>query len=206
MRRCGGRALRRGALLVAVPPGAVPPDGGFPLSWLTWFAQRPAWSAAAAFVGLPVQHQQALPPSDGRASAASTQARGGAGRAPQPAPDTLAPYQPYQPTRSPSTTGASARFDAQTSKRMPAAATAKSDVYANADGSYTRRVYSRPVNYQLPDGSWHPIDPNLEWRADGRIHMRANSLRISAAGTGETPAASTTIARQTAETTRTLPS
>ncbi|MGW0432571.1 LamG-like jellyroll fold domain-containing protein [Micromonospora sp. NPDC003197] len=176
-------------LTMAVPPGAVPDGGGFPLSWLTWFAQRPAWSAAAAFVGLPVQQQGAARPSDGKASAESTQARGGAGRAPIPASGTLEPYQPHSTDAAPRVTGAAAHFDEKTSKRMPERATAKSDVYANADGSYTRRAYSRPVNYQTADGTWQAIDPNLERRSDGRLHMRANSLQVSLAGTSSAAAA-----------------
>ncbi|WP_329105020.1 ricin-type beta-trefoil lectin domain protein [Micromonospora sp. NBC_01699] len=177
-------------LTVALPPGAVRAGGDFPLTWLSWLTQRPAWSAwsaAKALDGLPVQQRGARESPTGQASAESTDAPGGAGRAPVPAPGTLPPYQPYQPPETLKTTGTSG-FDAQRSRRLAARSDAKSDLFSNPDGSMTRRVYTSPVNFRAADGSWQPIDPTLEQRPDGRLHARANSLRVSVAnpdaGTG----------------------
>src|SRR5262249_14212897 len=57
-----------------------------------------------------------------------------------------------------------------------------SDLFANADGSYTRRVYAGPVNYQAADGSWRPIDTSLVRGADGRSRVKANSIGVDFAG------------------------
>jgi RHS repeat-associated protein len=191
MRRSGSRVLGRVTLLVAVvfgltvalPPGAVQAGGDFPLSWLSWLTQRPAWSAWStekALTGLPMQQRGPKQPPAGQASAASTDARGGTGRAPVPAPGTLPPYQPYEPKSTPKTTGV-VGFDAQKSRRVATKSDANSDVFANPDGSLTRRAYPRPVNFRAADGSWQPIDPTLEQRSDGRLHTRANSLQVSVA-------------------------
>ncbi|MEV4627811.1 LamG-like jellyroll fold domain-containing protein [Micromonospora sp. NPDC049523] len=195
MRRSGSRVLVRGALLVAVvfgltvalPPGAVRPGGDFPLTWLSWLTQRPAWSswsAAKALDGLPTQQRGPKTPPTGQVSAASTDAPGGAGRVPVPAPGTLPPYQPYEPPSTLKTTDAEG-FDAQKSRRLAAKSDAGSDVYSNPDGSMTRRLYSGPVNYRAADGTWQPIDTNLERRSDGRLHTKANSLRVSVADPDE---------------------
>ena len=36
-------------------------------------------------------------------------------------------------------------------------ATATSTLYRNRDGSYSRLVYTAPVNYRTADGTWQPI-------------------------------------------------
>ncbi|MEV0730194.1 LamG-like jellyroll fold domain-containing protein [Polymorphospora sp. NPDC050346] len=192
MPRWGGRALRRGALIVAVvfgltvavPPGAVPAGGSFPTSWLSWFAQRPSWAdGARAFLGMPVQRQGESTPPDHYVSADATRAVGGAGRVPAPAPGTLAPYTPHEVDTTPQTTASTeSRFDPKTSKRQPKQSTARTDVFRNADGSITRRTYTDPVNYRTADGSWQPIDPTLVERPDGRLHVKANSVGIAMAG------------------------
>ena len=49
-------------------------------------------------------------------------------------------------------------FNAATSTLVASATTAQTDLYKNADGSYTRKVWSAPVNYRTATGSWAPID------------------------------------------------
>ncbi|MEH1055731.1 LamG-like jellyroll fold domain-containing protein [Micromonospora sp. CPCC 206171] len=191
MRRSVTSAARRLAIVVAVvfglsvavPADVVRPGGEFPLTWLTWFAQRPAWSATAAFLGLPVQEKGRPVTVDHHVPAAATDARQGAGRTPKPAAGTLESYQPHEIESTPDTTGpAEQGFDSRTSKRVAARSSARSDVFANADGSYTRRTYNRPVNYRAADGTWQKIDSDLTRRADGRLHVKANRLDVSVAG------------------------
>ncbi|MGN9918058.1 LamG-like jellyroll fold domain-containing protein [Micromonospora palomenae] len=192
MRRSVTSAARRLAIVVAVvfglsvavPADVVRPGGEFPLTWLTWFAQRPAWSATAAILGLPVQEKGRPVTVDHHVPAAATDARQGAGRAPKPAAGTLESYQPHEIESTPDTTGpAEQGFDSRTSKRLAARSSVRSDVFANADGSYTRRTYNRPVNYRAADGTWQKIDSDLIRRADGRLHVKANRLGVSVAGT-----------------------
>ncbi|WJK43714.1 polymorphic toxin-type HINT domain-containing protein [Solwaraspora sp. WMMA2056] len=196
MRRAIGRASRRIAIVtlllfgltVAVPAGAVPADN-WPVSWLwSWTATRPLWSAAAAALGAPAMAGPAPFTGDHHVPADATDADGGAGRAADQVAGTLPPYQPHDPAVPTTPTGvAEPGFDAATSRRDASEATARTDVYDNADGSTTVRTYSRPVNYRAGDGSWRPIDTGLVRRADGRLHMRANSLQVSVAdATGDT--------------------
>ncbi|GAA0378051.1 hypothetical protein GCM10009541_20670 [Micromonospora gifhornensis] len=191
MGRSLGKAGRRSALVVAVvfgltvavPPDVVRPGGEFPLTWLSWFRQYPAWSASAAFLGLPVQQAGRPVQVDPQAPAAATDARRGAGRAPKPAAGTLDSYQPHQIESTPDETGvAEPGFDARTSKRDARRSSARSDVYVNADGSLTKRTHNRPVNYQAADGTWQKIDSDLTRRSDGRLHVKANRLKLSVAG------------------------
>jgi len=186
-------------LSVAVPAGAVPSEGDFPLSWLwSWAELDPAYSAARALVGLPVQKRGPGGFDTDPASAAATDAHGGTGRAPKPARNTLTPYQPYAPvTPKTSTEAADPSFDARTSKRLAAKSTAQSDVYLNADGSVTRRAYSSPTNFRAADGTWKPIDTDLVRKSDGRLHTKANSLNASVAGTAPAPQAAADLASLT---------
>ncbi|MEV4659073.1 LamG-like jellyroll fold domain-containing protein [Micromonospora sp. NPDC049301] len=175
-------------LTVAIPADVVRPGGEFPLTWLTWLAQRPAWSATAAFVGLPVQQKGKPVTVDPHVPASATDAGTGAGRAPQPAPGTLEAYQPHKIATTPEVTDvAEPGFDARTSTRDARKSSARSDIFANADGSFTKRTYNRPVNYRASDGSWQKIDSNLARRSDGRLHVTANRLGVSV--TGGTPEA-----------------
>ena len=60
--------------------------------------------------------------------------------------------------------------------RSRRATTAQSDLYKNADGSYTRKVWSVPVNYQTASGIWAPIDETLVPGSAGRWQEKANSV------------------------------
>ncbi|RZU50762.1 RHS repeat-associated protein [Krasilnikovia cinnamomea] len=183
MRRAAGKIAVATAvvfgLTVAAPVGAVR-DPELPVSWLwSWVSQRPAWAKPD-----PVVPQQKRGPggSDRPATTADTTAQGGAGRAPKPAPGTLDSYQPYDPNRGRKVTpDADLGFDAKTSERDEDKSTARSDVFDNADGSVTAKTYTGPVNFRGKDGTFQPIDADLEKRADGRLHMAANSLDASLA-------------------------
>jgi hypothetical protein len=171
------------ALLAAVPPGVVPEDGGFPLdlSWLRSF--RPNEWPAAAFAGMPKQTSGGDPKDSGHYVEASvTAVDRGAGRAADRGIGARAPYERPIPQiaqmTTPSLSGEHS-FNAQTSKREQTGATATSDLYRNADGSLTRKVYQAPVNYQLPDGSWRPIDRTLVRDAVGRFRPKAGTLDVS---------------------------
>ncbi|GAA0811418.1 LamG-like jellyroll fold domain-containing protein [Spirilliplanes yamanashiensis] len=163
-------------LNVAVPPGAVP-EGDFPISWMwSWLGQS---SALASVTGLP-QQERGPGALDGRpASAADTRAGGGTGRKPVQAPGTLDPYVPHDPSAAKTVADGEGTFDARTSKRLANRSTASTDVFQNADGSRTTRRYGRPVNYEAADGTFQPIDLDLVKRADGRLHMAANSIGVS---------------------------
>ncbi|GIF96539.1 hypothetical protein Cci01nite_16330 [Catellatospora citrea] len=73
-------------------------------------------------------------------------------------------------------------FDKDTSVRLAAKSDRGSDTYRNADGSLTKVVSSRPVNFRAKDGSYRPIDTKLVKRADGRLQMAANSVQVSLSG------------------------
>ena len=194
MRRVRTSAVRRRiacvvamvvALSVAIPPNAVPAGGRFPLTWLSWFAQRPAWASAEAFLGLPAQSRAVATAVDHHVPAGATRAGGGAGRAPDSAADTIGAYQPHKVDAPRKGTGpADPGFDSRTSQLMPERSTARTEFYSNADGSITQRTYDRPIHYQKPDGSWDKIDTSLVQQPDGRLQMKAHRLKVSFAGGG----------------------
>jgi hypothetical protein len=102
---------------------------------------------------------------------------------PRPGKGQLPDYHPHigKPLL-PDTTPAKGVFDPKTSVRIAKDATARSDTYKNADGSYTRRLYGRPVNYRAADGSWQPIDADLVAGPDGRLHTAANPVALTLPG------------------------
>jgi RHS repeat-associated protein len=63
-----------------------------------------------------------------------------------------------------------------------AKATANSTLYKNADGSYTRNVYTQPVNFRNASGAWQPIQTSLVREPGGRLRERANAMSVSLAG------------------------
>src|SRR6266851_5890409 len=106
-----------------------------------------------------------------------------AGRAPGRGLGQLPVYAPHGPTGKPFFTGpdvgnGSTSFSPATSKLVAGASTASSDLYRNADGSYTRLVYTAPVNYQAASGSWQRLDVSLVAAAGGRWRERASSLGV----------------------------
>jgi hypothetical protein len=110
------------------------------------------------------------------------------GHAPGKGKGQLPQWSAHPPKMSPSgtfTAGSSVRgFDPATSTLVQSGTTAQSDFYKNADGSYTRKVWSVPVNYQTSAGTWAPIDETLVQGSAGRWQEKANSVAVSFAATG----------------------
>ncbi|WP_344404154.1 hypothetical protein [Dactylosporangium fulvum] len=89
-------------------------------------------------------------------------------------------YRPFTPEVKNKSTGSARKgFDAATSKRKAPLSDAKTDVFENADGTYTRRVYKNPVNFKAADGSWQPIDSQLKAGAGRRLETTANAFKVS---------------------------
>ncbi|GAA1419596.1 hypothetical protein GCM10009662_74620 [Catellatospora coxensis] len=119
--------------------------------------------------------------------AAQFGAGGVAQAAPEPVTDPAAVPAAAQEPAAPSVSGV---FDKDTSVKVAAKSDRGSDTYRNADGSLTKVVSSRPVNYRAKDGYYRPIDTKLVKRSDGRLQMAANSVQVSLAGGAESnPAA-----------------
>ncbi len=123
--------------------------------------------------------------------AAATRAGHGTGHRPGTGPGQLPPFT--VPARSAKTSlsgpgfgNGSHSFNPLTSKRVAAKSSATSTLFSNADGTFTRRVYPAPVNYQTAGGTWQPIDTTLR-PAAGRFQESANSLSVSLAATASDP-------------------
>jgi hypothetical protein len=178
--RIGAAGRRIAVVLVAslllgvvAPAGSLPPDHGHTsVSWLwNWLSARPTW----AYGEPAVPKQQAGKPVTGHYADVPRAKDTGRTR---PAKGELARYQQHRPAERVRTTGAAVRgFDRRTSEPVPSGATAKSDVFENADGSYTRRVYTEPVNYRAADGAWRDIDNTLKPDAD-RARVTANGFDL----------------------------
>jgi len=185
------------ALLVVAPqPDSVRVGaGGFPVSWLWSWLEVPGVWAGPPMPPTPKQASGTAAGKDHYVSSAATRAGKGSGGPRGKGVGELDPYQPHRQSVTPVTTGPARHgdgFNPATSKRVASAASATSDVYANADGSYTRKVFAEPVNYRTPDGSWQPIDTTLGRArlgagADGRWHETANSVGVDVAGGGDDP-------------------
>jgi len=182
-----GVAGRRVSLIVvlALGLGVAVPSAHLPaprtddslFGWIAdFFAARPVW--AGGDERAPKQQRGTAQPNGHYATAARFKDT----LAERKAKGELARYQPHQQTGKIVTTPASTGFDRATSKRVPAAADAHSDVYRNADGTYTRRTSLHPVNFRAADGSWRPIDNTLRAGADGRLAVTANAFQLSFAG------------------------
>ncbi|SDH67851.1 LamG-like jellyroll fold domain-containing protein [Pseudonocardia oroxyli] len=171
-------------LSVAAIPASNPSSGGFSLSVLwSWLGGGSAWALDLAGIDLPEPAEGRTPPEGVQVDADATRAGTGEGRAVEPEPGTLEPYRPHETPVTETQTGTSeGRFDPETSVRVPDQSTADTDLYSNADGSFTRRTFSQPVNFQAPDGAWQPIDSTLTEQPDGRLHVTANSIEVSLTG------------------------
>ncbi len=197
-RRLVGRAavVVVGALLLSTlaPQSGVARvgKGGWPAGWLRSVLALPAWSEPAQ----PATPKQETGTAKGRphyVSADATRAKPRPGNpakahGPGSGAGELPAYRPHTPAVKSAKSQTSARrgrFDPQTSKRILSAASATSDIYQNADGSYTRKTFAGNVNYRAADGTWQPIDTRLARGSDGRLRAMANSLGIDFAGTAD---------------------
>ncbi len=176
-------------LVGGAPPGAVPAKGGFPLPDLRALVKHaPDWSGA--FLGLPRQPSAPAPRRGHQVPADETRANGGAGSPPGDGVGALPAYEPPTRQTKPATTPPrqyGSGYNPATSKPIDSAASATSDVYANPDGSVTRKTFEEPVNYRAPDGAWRPIDTTLVRGADGRLGDRASNIEADFAGGGADP-------------------
>ena len=167
------------ALSIAVPVGAPKPQGELPLLSL-WRMVTASYAWAADSPSSPRQARGGAVEGEHVASPETTRANGGNGNKPGAAPGALAAYDPPAPQGGPEwTTPKEQRgFDAATSVRLGAAANRDSDLFTNADGSMTRRVYNAPRNYRMPDGTWQPIDTTLSRGGDGALHADGGPVRL----------------------------
>ncbi|MFD7540923.1 LamG-like jellyroll fold domain-containing protein [Streptomyces sp. NPDC059819] len=165
--------------------GATLPALSMPhLSWSAladWF-QDPTWGH------IPHQRGGTAAGLSHRAGAASTRAGKGAGRAPGKGKGELDAYHPYVKASKSGPSTAIGGFSAKTSKRNAAKSTATASVFDNADGTTTRQIAQKPVNYRDADGNWQPIDTRVTTGGDGRLHESANSLGIDLAPRSTDPA------------------
>lgn len=174
-------------LALAVPPGTPRPDGPnqFPLAGLWEFlAAHPAWASMNGH-RVPAVDRGGATDRGYLALGDATRAHRGSGSKPGKAPGSLDEYN--RPTRGaePESVTPKARvgFDRSTSQRDAKLSSRAANTYRNADGSTTEHVFSSPVNFQAPDGSWQPIDTTLVSGPDG-WHTRANDINLLLAGTG----------------------
>ncbi len=137
-------------------------------------------SLFADAVGLPGQASGTASGKGGDVSAKATRAGTGTGHAPGAATGELPAYSPT-PRKVAAGKSATAHkgFDAKTSTRNARKSSALTDYFDNADGSYTVRSSTTPMNYQAADGTWQPIDTTLVKGVDGRWHAGANSFGVS---------------------------
>jgi large repetitive protein len=117
------------------------------------------------------------------------------GQAPGQGPGQLPAYTWHAPQAKTYLAGGQAApgqdpFNGATSKLMPSDSTANSDMYQNADGSYTKHVYPEPVNYKNSSGSWAAINTNLAAGTGGRWQESANSTGVGFAPKANDPALS----------------
>lgn len=121
------------------------------------------------------------------ASTDATSAKGGKGHKPGKAKGELDAFGRETESVTPENTGPAAAgnaksFNAKTSKRNAKKSTATTDFYVNADGSTTVRHHSARSNFKAADGTWTPIDTDVQESADGRLEEQANSLGVDFAG------------------------
>jgi large repetitive protein len=88
-------------------------------------------------------------------------------------------YAAHGPDARKFTTPARTGFNPKTSTLVASGTTATSDLYKNADGSYTRKVFGSPVNYRTSSGTWAPISEALVKGVGGRWREKANSVGAS---------------------------
>lgn len=162
-------------------PLSHPGPSGFPLGWVSaLFSMRASWAEPAT----PKQQAGRSPDRGHYVDAPAFEDRSEVA----PAKGELKLHRSHRPAGAVRSTRSEGRFDRATSQRLPEAATDKSDVFENADGSYTRRVYQDPVNFKDSQGRWRQIDNTLEQAGD-RLQVRANPVDVTfaarAAGTSQ---------------------
>lgn len=174
VRRIGVATVVILALNVAMPVGPAREKDPFPLSWLAeWFHTAQSWAKKDPPV--PVQ-----PRGSGTSGNFVDSARApGVHKPVAPAAGELPPYTEHRTGGTQASGPADEGFNATTSKAAPDLTTPTIDSFRNADGTVTRRMYERPVNYRRADGSWAKIDSTLATGGDRRPTVVANSFQLS---------------------------
>ncbi|MFJ5543624.1 LamG-like jellyroll fold domain-containing protein [Micromonospora chalcea] len=148
-----------------------PGRSGFPLSWLSdLFAVRWSWADP------PTPKQQMGRSPDRGHYVDSPRAQDNAPV--RPAKGELKLRKSYRPETGNRTTRSAQGFQSGVSKQVPEASTSTSDVFQNADGSYTRRVHASAVNFKDGQGRWQRIDNGLVGK-DGRLRARAVPIDVT---------------------------
>ncbi|WFE38936.1 DNRLRE domain-containing protein [Micromonospora sp. WMMD998] len=154
-----------------------PGRSGFPLSWLSeLLSVRWSWADPPT-----PKQQKGRSPDRGHYVAAPRMRDNAPVR---PAKGELKLRKSYRPETGNRTTRAAQGFQAGVSKHVPDASTSTSDVFRNADGSYTRRVHASAVNFKDGQGRWQRIDNGLVGK-DGRLRARAVPIDVSLSSTSE---------------------
>ncbi|MEV8517869.1 LamG-like jellyroll fold domain-containing protein [Dactylosporangium sp. NPDC051484] len=181
------------ALAASVPQGVVHdgPGAGFPLHLPLWL--QPDLSQGLgreAFNGVP--KQQSAPP----AKALSREQLDSLGRAERgagnPAGKGIGATAPYEAPKHKVEVGKTSAqsgplsFDAKTSKLLAAKGSEDSELYQNADGSFTRKQFAGRVNVKAADGTWKRIDPSLVAQGD-RLQPKVSAADVSVAKTADDP-------------------
>ncbi|GIH03514.1 hypothetical protein Rhe02_15810 [Rhizocola hellebori] len=172
-------------LTVAVPLGQpMPEPGRFPLAGL-WEAltTRPAWSMDRTTPATPKQERGGPTDVASLISGDKTTAAGGSGRPRGKGTGELADFAQLQaaPPKQ-SVTGSEIRgFEPATSQRSLTEATRNSDLFRNTDGTTTRRISAKPVNFKASDGSWRSFDATLVPDGD-RWRTKSSEVQVSLAG------------------------
>ncbi|MDI1461343.1 ricin-type beta-trefoil lectin domain protein [Catellatospora sp. KI3] len=161
---------------IGLPAQLVPSSGEFPLASLwTWLVQHPAW-AGGTFEGVPVQDRGRAPGGQHYVPSSATDANG----------VSRGPAEPKTPKRPWTTPRREGRFDAATSVRVADGATETSDLFRNADGTYSRKIFSDPVNFRDAKGAWRAIDRSLV-RVGNRFTQKAAPTDVSMAVSAADP-------------------
>lgn len=72
-------------------------------------------------------------------------------------------------------------FDSATSREVPEKRRADTRVFANADGTFTADIHSRPIHFRDETGKWEDIDPALRLTPTGRAQNASGPLKVDLA-------------------------
>jgi RHS repeat-associated protein len=70
-------------------------------------------------------------------------------------------------------------FDPKTSRELPERKSETTEVFANADGSFTAHVDAMPTRFKNDQGNWQQIDLGLEKKPDGKWKAKASDRALS---------------------------
>ncbi|MGH3296636.1 MAG: LamG-like jellyroll fold domain-containing protein [Trebonia sp.] len=199
LRRLGHRVRRvatgTGMAALAVPLAWPAGAGGQHLGFPSAGSVRSGVVRLADFVSgqsspapaVPAQPTGTAPAHPGQVPASVTRAVARAqGTAPFSVPGVVPAYAVRTPslkevTTGPEAGGAGSDFNAATSTLVQSGTNATTDLYENADGTYTERVYASPVNARTSAGAWGPSSTATGAGAG------ANGMSAAGSGAGAGP-------------------